>query len=91
MNIGAAETYTHLLIPIEKTRCPTAEAVCAFLERIIQSGTIGQDYKIGFRKIVKVGQPVSREVLNPFTRKRVRHRLPSRHRYRGTTFRRLLK
>lgn len=77
MNIGAAETYTHLLVPISKSLRPTPQAVCTFLHAIIQSGTVGQDHKIGFCKVIKVDQPV-RRVLDPFTRKWVRRKMPSR-------------
>lgn len=76
------ESYTHLLISVSKTYRPTPQAVCQFLEQMIQTGSVGQDHKISFGKVVKA-EPRSWEGPNPFTRKMQKHRMPSRRRQRA--------
>jgi hypothetical protein len=76
------ESYTHLLISVSKTYRPPAQAICHFLERMIQTGSAGQDHKISFGKVVK-SEPRSWEGLNPFTREMHKHTMPSRRRQRA--------
>jgi len=72
-----SESYTHLLISTSKTHRPTAQAVCQFLEQLIQTGLVGQDHAISFSKVVKAEQRYW-EATNPFTGKFERHRMPAR-------------
>ena len=76
------KSYTHLLISTSKTYRPTAQAVCQFLQQMIQTGSVGRDHEISFGKVVKQ-EPRIREVQNPFTRKMQQHRMPSRRRPRA--------
>jgi hypothetical protein len=76
------ESYTHLLIPVVKTCRPAGNVVAKFLEHLIQNGRVGDDYRIGFNIIERV-ESHSRSITNPFTRKTVQVRTPSRRRKAG--------
>jgi hypothetical protein len=77
MSSSAGEAYTHLLIPVSKTKSATIQEVCAFLEQMIQMGSIGKEHKVGFSKVARVEQRVQ-EVRNPFNGQLLRRKNPSR-------------
>jgi len=74
-----SESYTHFLISASKNYRPTPQAVCQFLEQIIQAQMVGSDHRIEFARITKV-EPRYREVRNPFTGETVKRKAPPRMR-----------
>ena len=75
---GAGEAYTHLLIAASKTFRPTPRAVSHFLEQVIETGSVGLDREIIFRKVLKGEPGFSLGTPNPFTGRTEHKRLSTR-------------
>ena len=78
MSVSGGEQYTHLLIPTSKTRRPAGVAVAHFMERMIQTGTAGENCELSFSKVVRV-EPQVKERRNPFTGQTLKMRNRSRN------------
>jgi hypothetical protein len=74
-----SESYTHYLIAESKEYRPTPQSVGQFLDRVIQTHAIGDDYHIDCAGVVKV-EPQFRKVRKFFTTKMEKIRTPPRKR-----------
>jgi len=74
-------SYTHYLIAASKEYRPTPQSVGQFLERVIQSHAIGEDYRIDCAGVVKV-EPQFRKERKFFTTRMVKIRTIPRKRPR---------
>jgi hypothetical protein len=65
MSTSGGESYTHLLIPTNKTMRPTKQSVIQFIERVTQIGFVGKDCELRASQVIRT-EPQIQERRNPF-------------------------